>query len=131
MRTEFSDFKISKIVFFNLSLKGVIVKCVSCFLVYLFLGGFFRLKSIKKCVCVINLKNSMLPMRSVFINVKKSMSELGCWLAAKHTTYVIYERLHNVVTTFIYVLYTFYIRSTNFCKTFSNNSQISYYLNVD
>ena len=80
---------------------------------------------------MINSKNSMLPMRSVFINVKKSMSELGCWLAAKHATYVIYERWHNVVTTFIYVLYTFYIRSTNFCKTFLNNSQISYYLNVD
>ena len=25
-------------------------------------------------------------MRSVFINVKKGMSELGRWLSAKHTT---------------------------------------------
>ena len=121
MRTEFSDFKISKIVFFNLSLKGVIVKCVSCFLVYLFLGGFFRLKSIKKCVCVINLKNSMLPMRSVFINVKKSMSELGCWLAAKHATYVIYER----GTTLSQRLYTFYIRFTYVQLTFVKRFQIT------
>ena len=28
----------------------------------------------------------MLPMRPVFINVKKGISELSCWLAAKHTT---------------------------------------------
>ena len=28
------------------------------------------------CVCVINLKNAMLLMRSVFINVKKGVSEL-------------------------------------------------------
>ena len=49
------------------------------------LGVSFRLESVKKkkkCVCVINLKNAMLPMRSVFINVKKGISKLGCWLAA-------------------------------------------------
>ena len=54
------------------------------------LGVSFRLESVKKkkkkCVCVINLKNAMLPMRSVFINVKKGLCELGAWLAAKHTT---------------------------------------------
>ena len=38
--------------------------------------GFFRLKSVKKCVCVINLKNAVLPMRS----------KLLCWLTAKHST---------------------------------------------
>ena len=38
--------------FFKLGLKGVIEKCVGCFLVYLFLGVFFRLKSVKKmCLC--------------------------------------------------------------------------------
>ena len=52
-------------------------KCVGCFHVYLFLGDFFRLKSVKKCVCVINFKNAMLPMKSVFINVKKGMSEFS------------------------------------------------------
>ena len=35
---------------------------------------------------LINLKNAMLPMRYVFINVKKGISELGCWLTAEHTT---------------------------------------------
>ena len=35
---------------------------------------------------MINLKNAMLLMKSVFINVKKGMSELWHWLAAKHTT---------------------------------------------
>ena len=29
----------------------------------------------------------MLFMKSVFINVKKGISELWCWLAAKHTTH--------------------------------------------
>ena len=28
----------------------------------------------------------MLPMKSVFVIVKKGMSKLGVWLAAKHTT---------------------------------------------
>ena len=32
------------------------------------------------------LKNAMLPMKSVFINVKKGINELGASLAAKHTT---------------------------------------------
>ena len=49
-------------------------------------GGGVRLKSVKKCVCVIVLKIALLPVKSVFINVKKGMSELWCWLAAKHTT---------------------------------------------
>ena len=34
--------------FFNLGLKGVIEKCVSCFLVYLFLRGFLIKKVWKK-----------------------------------------------------------------------------------
>ena len=28
----------------------------------------------------------MSPIKSIFINVKKDMSELGVWLASKHTT---------------------------------------------
>ena len=68
---------------------------------------------------MINSKNSMLPMRSVFINVKKSMSELGCWLAAKHATYVIYER----GTTLSQRLYTFYIRFTYVQLTFVKRFQ--------
>ena len=34
--------------FLNLGIKGVIEKWVGCFLVYLFLGGFFCLKRVKK-----------------------------------------------------------------------------------
>ena len=50
--------------------------------------GFFRLKSVKKCVCVINLSNAKLPMRSVFIKLKKGISKLWCSLVLIHTTYV-------------------------------------------
>ena len=41
--------------------------CISIF------GGFFRLKRVKKMGFVINLKNPMRPMKSVFINVKKGI----------------------------------------------------------
>ena len=51
--------------------------------------GFCRLKSVKKmCLCDI-IKIALLPMKSVFINMKKGMSELGAWLAAKHTANVL------------------------------------------
>ena len=64
---KISRFRKKKI---NLGLKSVIEKCI-----YLFFAGFFRLKSVKKCVFVINLKNAMLPMKSVFINVEESVSK--------------------------------------------------------
>ena len=49
--------------------------------------GFFPIKKCKKkCVCVINLKKAMLPMRNAFINVKKGISKLWGWLASKHAT---------------------------------------------
>ena len=52
---------------------------------------FFRLKSTKKkkkmFLCDI-FKIVLLPMKSVFINLKKGMSKLGVWLAAKHTTHI-------------------------------------------
>ena len=38
---DFAIFEFWKIFFFNLGLKGVIEKCVGCFLVYLILRGFF------------------------------------------------------------------------------------------
>ena len=40
-------FNISKKNFFNLGFEGVRQKCMGCFLVYLFLGVFFLLKSVK------------------------------------------------------------------------------------
>ena len=86
--TNFKILKFRFSFFLNLGLKGVIEKCVGCFLVYLFLGVFFRLKSVKKCVYVVNLKNAVLPVKSVFINVKKGISELWFWLALIHTTKV-------------------------------------------
>ena len=30
----------------------------------------------------------LLPMKTVFINLKKGMSELGVWFAAKQTTHI-------------------------------------------
>ena len=42
------------------------------------------------CLCDI-IEIALLFMKSIFINVKKGMSELGRWLAAKHTTCVIIE----------------------------------------
>ena len=38
---------------------------------------------------MINLKNAVLPMKTVFIHVKKGISELGCSLALMHTTYTL------------------------------------------
>ena len=53
-------------------------------------GRVFSIKKCKKkCVFVINLKNAMLPMKTVFIHVKKGISELGCSLALMHTTYTL------------------------------------------
>ena len=49
-------------------------------------GGVFFIKKCKKNVCAMGLKNAMLPMKSVFINVKKGINELGASLTAKHTT---------------------------------------------
>ena len=40
-------------------------------------GRGFRLKSVKKCACVVGLKIALLLVKSVFINVKKGMSKLG------------------------------------------------------
>ena len=51
---------------------------------------FFRLKSAKKkkmFLCDI-FKIVLLPMKTVFINLKKGMSELGVWFAAKQTTHI-------------------------------------------
>ena len=50
------------------------------------LGSFFQLKSVKKCVCVVGLEIALLLVKSVFINVKKGISELWRWVVAKQTT---------------------------------------------
>ena len=39
-------------------------------------------------VCVVDVKISLLLLvKNVFINVREGMSELGRWVAAKHTTF--------------------------------------------
>ena len=38
-------------------------------------------------VCVVGVKISLLLVKNVFINVREGMSELGRWVAAKHTTF--------------------------------------------
>ena len=49
--------------------------------------GFFSIKKYKKkCVCVVVVKIALLLVKSVFIDVKKGMRELGCSLALIHTT---------------------------------------------
>ena len=40
-------------------------------------GVFFRLKSVKKWVCLIVLKLALLPVKNKFINMKKAMSDFG------------------------------------------------------
>ena len=52
--TKFCKLRVLKTFFFNIGLKGVIEKCVGCFLLYLFLRGFFDKKGVTKqgCVCV-------------------------------------------------------------------------------
>ena len=74
-------FRRKKIFFFKFKFQGFIEKCVGCFLVYLFLGGFFWLKSVKKCVCVLVLKITLLFVKIYFLSVKKGMSELRGFFA--------------------------------------------------
>ena len=50
-------------------------------------GYFFKKKSVKKmCVCV-GVKNCISNMKNVFFGVKEGISELGGWVAQRHTTY--------------------------------------------
>ena len=64
-------------------------KYVGCFLVYLFLRGFFWLKSVLKNVFVCGgVKIALLLVKNVFINVKKGMSELERWVAANASTFL-------------------------------------------
>ena len=44
-------------------------------------GGFFWLKSVKKCVCVLVSKIALLLVKNVWFGVKKGISELGCYVA--------------------------------------------------
>ena len=48
---NFKILRFPKNYFFNLGIKCVIEKCVGCFLVYLFLGGFSIKKYRKMCLC--------------------------------------------------------------------------------
>ena len=63
-------------------LEGAIEKCVGCFLLYL-LFGFFLLKT---AVCVIILKNALLPHFYVHLWLGRVYAKRGSWAAAKHTT---------------------------------------------
>ena len=50
-------------------------------------SGFFSIKSVKKCACMVGLKIALLLVKNAFINVKKGMSELWRSVAARHTTF--------------------------------------------
>ena len=88
---SFKILRLQKKLFLKFGFYGVIEKCVGCFLVYLFLGGFFWLKSVKKCACVVALKIALLLVKNMFINVGEVMSKLGRCAAAKHTTPILVE----------------------------------------
>ena len=55
-----------KIFFLNLGLKGVMEKCVGCFLAYLFWGGFFDQKGVTKQGGG-SFKNALLPLISLLL----------------------------------------------------------------
>ena len=67
---------------------SIIEKCTSCFLVYPFLGEGVLLKKQKECVYVIMLKIALVLVKDVFFGLKKGISELLHWVAAKHTATV-------------------------------------------
>ena len=50
---------------------------------------FFSIKSVKKCICVVGFKIALLPVKSLFINVRKGISELLRKVAPKHTTFLL------------------------------------------
>ena len=60
MQTQFGTDWFLEEFFFKFDLKGVIEKCVVCFLVYLFLRVLL-LKRCKKCVYVWGVKIALLP----------------------------------------------------------------------
>ena len=84
MHTDFLRFKISKNVFFLIQILGIIKKCIGCFLVYPFLGGFL-LKVQKGRVYVIMLKIALLLVKTYVLVGKKGKSKLLRWIAPKHT----------------------------------------------
>ena len=55
-----------KTIFFYFGLKGVMEKCVGCFLVYLFLRGFLTKRCNKVSMCLVAVKNALLPFFNVF-----------------------------------------------------------------
>ena len=48
--------------------------------------GVFLLKSVKKCVCVLVFKITLLLVKNLFFGVKKCMSRFWRQVAAKYTT---------------------------------------------
>ena len=77
---NFANFEFWKHFFFNIGLKGVIEKCVGCFLLYLFLRGFFDKKGVTKqgCVCVCDsFKNALLPLKTSLLLWKGVIENLG------------------------------------------------------
>ena len=71
---SFEMLKFRKNFFLKIQILRCHKKCVGCFFVYLFLGGFFTLKSVKKCVCVLMLKIALLLVNNLCFGVKKGIS---------------------------------------------------------
>ena len=63
-------------------LEGAIEKYADCFLVYLFLGSFL----LKTGVCVITIKNALLPHFYVLLWLRRVCVNMESWVAAKDIT---------------------------------------------
>ena len=70
--------------FFLILILDIIEKSIGCYLVYPFLGVFL-LKVQKECVHAIMLKAALVLVKNVFFGLKKGISELLHWIAAKPT----------------------------------------------
>ena len=58
-----------------------LVPCIPIF------RGFFLLKVQKECVYVMMLKIALVLVKNVLLGLKKGISGLACWVAAKSTAY--------------------------------------------
>ena len=60
----------------NLGLKGVIEKCVVCFVVYPFFGGFLIKKGVLKWVVCGSFKSALLPLKILLLRWKDIIENL-------------------------------------------------------
>ena len=89
---RFSDFEFFFFLIQVLRSRRKMCRLFPCILIF---KGFF-IKSVKKCVCVVELKIALLLLKNVFINVGKDISKLGRQIAAKRTAPVCCDKLFKI-----------------------------------